>query len=184
MVSHELLTPLTSTKGFVAIVLNKEAGALTAQQEQFLTIANQSLDRLMLIIDDLLDFSRLEAGKVKIQPVSTDLADLLEQARRDNSATAKKRKISLELQPLPPLPRVLADPHRVRQVVDNLITNAMKFSPEKGRVILSARERGDDVVVSVKDTGMGIPASECERIFERFYQVDKPADQPAPRPTR
>ncbi|MBI4396318.1 MAG: GAF domain-containing protein [Elusimicrobia bacterium] len=171
MVSHELLTPLTTVKGFVSVILSKDAGSLTEQQEKFLTLVNQSVDRLVLLIDDLLDISRIESGRVKIQPASLKIDDLLRQAVADHSSMAEKNKIALESRFEDAIPAVIADPHRIRQVVDNLLTNAIKYTPKGGKVLLSARGSGEEIIVSIRDTGAGIPESERERIFEKFYRM-------------
>lgn len=173
IVSHELRTPITVAKGFVAVLLtNRDIGPLTPQQERFLTMTSQSIERLSLLINDLLDISQVEAGRLEIEPVEVKLAELLQQAHRDQQASAEKRKVRFVLKLDKNLPGVTADPHRLRQVVDNLLNNALKFTPEGGSVTLSAALRGQDVLVGVRDTGMGLPPEERERVFEKFYQVD------------
>jgi len=172
MVSHELRTPITAIKGFVTVVLNNDAGPLNQQQERFLRIANQSIDRLTLLITDLLDISRIEAGKIEIYPIALSLNETLQHSIRDHLPSAQEKEIKLELQLATVLPEVKADPNRIRQVIDNLLSNAIKFTPEKGTVVLSAQDCGDYVMVSVKDSGIGLAESEHEKVFEKFYQVD------------
>jgi signal transduction histidine kinase len=171
MVSHELRTPITSINGFVGIVLGRSIGPLTEKQERFLGLVKQSVLRLSILIDDLLDTSRIESGRVSLQPEWTAVAEILRQTQRDHAPGAQNRKLDISVELPEELPPVYADPHRVRQVVDNLVTNAMKFTPEGGKVVLAARRQDDGVIVSVRDTGIGIPSAEREKVFEKFYQV-------------
>jgi signal transduction histidine kinase len=179
MVSHDLLSPLSSVEGFLSLMLKEEVGPLTGQQKEFLTLCAGSLQRVTMLIDDLLDLSRIEAGAVKIRPELVDLRDLLALARREHEPSAREKGLTLALSVPDGLPLVNADPHRLRQVVDNLLRNALKFTPEGGRVLLSARRRGDEVIVSVKDTGIGLSETEREKVFERYYQVEESASRRA-----
>jgi len=179
VVSHELRTPITIVKGFIALLLNKKVGPLTGQQEKFLGLANQSIDRLSVLINDLLDISRVEAGRLEIHPVSLDMAAMLREAAKDHAVTAAKKKIDLDVQAAKTVAAVKADPNRIRQVIDNLIGNALKFTPEGGRVTLTAREDEEIVHVGVHDTGIGIPETEWEKIFEKFYQLNPAATRHA-----
>jgi signal transduction histidine kinase len=171
LVSHELRSPLTAIRGFVNVILGKEIGPLSEKQERFLTLTRQAVDRLTILTNDLLDMSRLEVGRVEVEPVPLAVGELLDEVRREHLAAAEQRKISLTVEAATGLPRVQADPTRIRQVVDNLVSNAFKFTPEGGHVTLFAHPDDAWVRIGVRDTGVGLPPEETERIFEKFYQV-------------
>ncbi len=172
MVSHDLLSPLSSVQGFVSLLLKGEAGDLAPRQAEFLGICAKALQRVTLLIDDLLDHSRIEAGVVKLCPEPVDAVDILESARRDHEPSAREKGVELSSNIPGSLPRLTADPQRLRQVLDNLLRNALKFTPKGGRVVLSARAGKKELVVSVTDTGIGLSVEEMEKIFEKYYQVE------------
>ena len=170
MVSHELRTPLTTIKGFVTIVLNEETGPLNDQQRHFLQTSDRAIDRLTLLVSDLLDISRIEAGQIKMLLRPTSVLDLCQRLQHNFSPQLKAQNLTLTLKIPENLPRVLADAHRITQVLDNLMSNAIKYTTEGG-ITLSAVDKGDYIMISVKDTGSGIPAEEHDKIFDKFYQI-------------
>lgn len=170
MVSHELRTPLTTIKGFVSIVLNEETGPLNDQQRHFLQTSDRAIDRLTLLVSDLLDISRIEAGQIKMQLRAISIRDLCLRIAAGFQPQLKAQGLSMTLQLPEGLPMVLADPDRISQVLDNLLTNALKFTA-KGGITIAAADKGDYVMVSVRDTGVGIAKEEQDRIFDKFYQI-------------
>jgi signal transduction histidine kinase len=170
MVSHELRTPLTTIKGFVSIVLNEETGPLNDQQRRFLETSDRAIDRLTLLVSDLLDISRIEAGQIKMQLRPVALHDVCQRVATGFAPQVKAQNLTLTLQVPENLPLVMADPDRLGQVLDNLISNALKFT-SRGGLTISAADKGDYAMVSVKDTGAGIPKEEQEKIFDKFYQA-------------
>jgi signal transduction histidine kinase len=171
-VSHELRTPLTSIKGYIDLVLEGEAGDLSDLQEEFLGIVKQNSDRLVTLINDLLDISRIESGRVhlKIEPV--DLGDVVADAAGTFRAVLDKGEIALEIDVAEGIPRVAADRSRLGQVVTNLISNAIKYSPGGGTVRVEARVEVGEVVLSVHDEGIGIGDEDQKGLFAKFYRVD------------
>jgi PAS domain S-box-containing protein len=173
-VSHELKTPLTSAREFISIVLDGLAGPLNETQEEYLGIARESCHRLHVCINDLMDATRLETGKLTLEMKRGSLAALVQQLVAVLGPVAARKQISLRHEVQADLPDFPFDEGRLMQVLVNLVNNAVKFTPEKGRVTITAGEAPNDpryVKVCVHDTGCGIAPAEIERIFERLYQI-------------
>ena len=172
IVSHELRTPLTSLTGFLSILLDEEAGPLVDQQRKFLGIAKQSATRLNLIISDLLDVSRIESGRLNLEMGECSLYEILQASYEGLKASAQNKAIQLRLHALPTLPLIWGDPSRLQQVVDNIVSNALKFTERGGEIDVIGEEKGDFLQVSVRDTGPGLSTDEQEKVFDMFYQAD------------
>jgi two-component system, OmpR family, phosphate regulon sensor histidine kinase PhoR len=170
-VSHELRTPLTSIKGFAETLL---AGAMRdeATCRRFLTIIDSEAGHLMKLVDDLMDLSRLESRVVTFDPTEARLDVLVAEALSRMRPQAEAHRIQLRAADTEPV-TVLADRDRILQVITNLLDNAIKFTPEGGAVIVSVAQTGAEGIVSVADTGRGIPVDDLSRIFDRFYRVDR-----------
>jgi signal transduction histidine kinase/CheY-like chemotaxis protein len=171
MVSHELRTPLTSIQGYLALVLQGESGELTAEQREFLTVVQNNTDRLLALINDLLDLARMEAGRIELHCVALDLARLIQDAARALRPLieAKQQQLTLDLPPA--LPPVWADATRVAQVVTNLISNAHKYTPAGGTIRVAARAADSSVRVEVRDTGIGLSEEEQAQCFTKFFRA-------------
>ncbi|MDH3214880.1 MAG: hybrid sensor histidine kinase/response regulator [Candidatus Krumholzibacteria bacterium] len=175
-VSHELKTPLTSAREFMSILLDEIAGPIAEQQRQYLETARESLDQMTYYIDDLLDSTRLETGKLTIDPKPTSLTDVIGHVIRMLKRRADAKGLSLATHVQPELPAVRADRRRITQVVSNLVGNAIKFTAQGDEVNVRAIQdpaAPDYVRVSVEDTGCGIAEEHRERVFDRLYQVDR-----------
>jgi signal transduction histidine kinase len=172
VVSHELKTPLHSIKGFVDIILMGKTGTVTDVQRDFLTTVKQQTGQLQNLINDLLEFSRLESGQVKLRIEKVSLAALADRVIGKLAPLASDARLRLISSFSDGFPLVEADETRLEQVLTNLVDNAIKFSQAGGQVVVEGRDLGEQVQVSVRDTGIGIPMEEQERIFDRFYQVD------------
>ncbi len=176
-VSHELRTPLTAIKGYVEVLLAGMTGELTDRQKHFLTIIRNHSDRLVNLVNDLLDLSRLEAGRIRIEPEKVELETLLREVVRDFRRRIQKEKRHLDLQKEveSPLPAVYADPKRTEQILANLLENAIRYTPDGGTITVRARRYDDNfVVVAVQDTGIGIAPEDQDKVFERFYRGHHP----------
>jgi len=169
-VSHELRTPLTSIRGALGLLTGGVLSADPAKARRMLEIAVANTDRLIRLINDILDIERIESGRVKLEKRSCDAAGLMVQAMDAVREVANRGGVKLEL--LPTSGSVLADPDRVVQTLTNLVGNAIKFSPPSSTVTLRATRRDDEMLFEVKDQGRGIPADKLRVIFERFQQVD------------
>lgn len=172
VVSHELKTPLHSIKGFVDIILMNKTGPVTEIQRDFLETVKQQTNHLQRMIDDLLEFSRLESGRVSLRLSPVDIPVVLEAVVDKLTPLADTAEVTLINLAPENLSTISADPWRLEQVVTNLVDNAIKFTPAQGSVTLRAVEKDDDIQVSVQDTGIGIAPSQLKRVFDRFYQID------------
>jgi signal transduction histidine kinase len=176
-VSHELRTPLTSTKEGVAIVLDGVAGEINEKQKHFLDLASRNISRLAALINDVLDFQKLDAGKMKLNLQENDFRQVAEEIYETMTLPAKNKGLELSLELDENLPKVTFDRDRIIQVLINLVSNAIKFTPQAGQVRLSFQKQNDEIVIRVSDTGMGIPKEELPKIFERFYRVQWPGKE-------
>ncbi|MBU6409161.1 MAG: GHKL domain-containing protein, partial [Verrucomicrobia bacterium] len=169
-VSHELRTPLSLIKGYVETLLD---GARNNPEtlERFLKIIERNAQRLDLLIQDLLTISALESGRVTLELHTVDLRALVEKVFNDFRQAASGKGVSL-INQMPEL-TVNADVHRLEQVFANLLDNAIKYGRANGEVTVGAKQAGGSVEVFVRDNGPGIPPESLDRVFERFYRVDK-----------
>lgn len=175
-VSHELKSPLTAIREFVSIVLDGLAGPLSETQREYLAIARESCNQLRVCIDDLLDNTRIETGKLGLEFKPGSLAALAQRVATTFWPMAAGKGIQLGCEVQPGLSEVPFDEHRVSQVISNLVSNALKFTGEGGRIVISVTESSrhpEFLEVSVADTGAGIASDQLERVFDRFYQVHK-----------
>jgi signal transduction histidine kinase len=168
-VTHELRTPLTSIKGYMEGLVD---GVLPATPETYNQIHNEA-SRLARLVDDLQELSRVEANAFSLDIHPTDLSTLVQTILKRLSLQATTKRITLRSNLPANLQHVLADEDRITQVLTNLVANALQYTPEDGTVTISAIQKDDEVLVSVKDTGIGIPPEHLENLFTRFYRVDK-----------
>jgi signal transduction histidine kinase len=169
-VSHELRTPLASIKGFATTLLRRDVEWDEESRREFLSIIDEESDRLSELIGNLLDMSRIEAGELPVEPEPTNLRPVFDETATEFQIMTSRHNIEVDAPP--ELPLVLADPRRARQVLRNLVENAVKYSPDGGEIVISAEQKQGMLQISVGDVGIGIDADQVERIFDRFYQVD------------
>ncbi len=175
-VSHELRTPLTAIKGYTDYIKEGKLGAITEKQEKGLLVVQRNLERLSKSINALLDFSRMDVGRIvlNIQPFS--LPQLVEQIVTTLRSELEKKHLTFATEIEADLPQVIADREKVSQVLENLVINAMKFTPEGGRITIGTSRAAipgrPSVEIRVADTGIGIPREQLGKIFTRFHQVD------------
>lgn len=176
-VSHELRTPMTSIRGYADILLLGAAGALNENQAHFLQIIKNNTERLNILVNDLLDISRIEAGRVTLSPQPLDLREVAEEALADllRRSQEENKPMAISLEAPRDLPRVFGDSERVRQILDNLVDNAYHYTPAEGQIRLRLHANSnDEVQVDVMDTGVGIAPEDQERVFERFFRGEHP----------
>ena len=168
-VSHELRTPLTAIKGSMEGLMD---GVLPATDETYQQIHIEA-DRLNRLVDDLQELSRVEANAYKLDIQSLDVSALVRTVTKRLAPQAESKRISLDLELAPDLRHILADEDRAVQVLTNLAGNALQYTPEGGRVTISAKQVNNEVQIAVRDTGIGIPPEHLAHIFDRFYRIDK-----------
>ena len=171
-VSHELRTPLTSIKGYVDLILDGSAGEINEVQQEFLGIVKENSDRLVELINEMLDISRIESGRVHLRIEPINIAESIEGAVDTFRAVMSQTGRTVEIRVPSHLPLVVADRDRVGQVLINLVSNALKYSPGGGEVVVTASHNGDHVCVAVTDQGLGISKEDLKRLFTKFYRVD------------
>jgi signal transduction histidine kinase len=169
---------MTSIKGYVDMLLMGAAGAINENQSHFLDIVKKNIDRLNTLVGDLLDISRIEAGRVELLPQALDLSLIAKDviAEVEHSSEEEKRPMMFTLDAARGLPRVMGDPERVRQVMLNILENAYHYTPDNGSVTvhLHALKAKGEVQVDVIDTGIGVAKQDQPRMFERFYRGEDP----------
>jgi len=170
-VSHEFKTPLTAIQGFAETLLS---GALedARNNRRFLEIIRDHAARLASLTDDLLKLARIEAGKLEVEFVPVNILELVEQCAETALLKASRKQIAFETDVPSALPAIRGDTGLLREVLQNLLDNAIQYTPEAGRIRVSVAVNGREATITVSDTGVGIPLAEQERIFERFYRVD------------
>ena len=170
MVSHELRTPLTTIKGSAATVLGAPSAVDTAEMLQFFRIIDEQADRMRSLISDLLDVTRIEAGTLSVAPEPTDLAALVDEAREAFLRGGARNSVEVHL--APDLPRIGADRQRLGQVLNNLFSNASKYSPDWSAIGVSASVQDTYVAISVSDEGRGVSAEGLPHLFRKFSRID------------
>ncbi len=171
MVSHELRTPLNSVHGFIDLLLQGYMGELTEEQHKYLGYAQEGVQQLISIVQDILFMTRSDSGQFEMKRQEVDFSLLAKQVINSLQLQALKSEVALDTDMPIPAPILFADPQRMKQVLNNLVTNAIKFTPPGGTVTISARPLNDQfAMIFVSDTGYGIPVEDRQHIFERFYQ--------------
>ncbi|MDQ2717550.1 MAG: ATP-binding protein [Chloroflexota bacterium] len=178
LVSHELRTPLTSIQGYIDLLLHdEEVGPLTALQQEFLGVAHNNARRLVGIINDLLDLSRIESGKIELHREPLHLTRLIQELLPTFSLRLEEKGQDLVLHLPDPSPIVQGDSERIVQVLSNLLSNAHKYTPQGGRIDLTVEATGTMAHISVTDTGIGLSVDEQAQLFTRFYRAQNTMSQ-------
>ncbi|MBI5382119.1 MAG: histidine kinase [Opitutae bacterium] len=172
-VSHELRTPLSMIKGYVETLVDSHRTMAVEDRERFLQTVQRHADRLHALVEDLLALSRLESANPGLQCEPTELGRLLGALVEDYRGRPTAAGHRLEFAAAPELPALALDPRKFTQAVENLLDNALKYTPAGTRIAVAVARRGGEIEVSVRDDGPGIPAEDLPRLFERFYRVDK-----------
>lgn len=176
-VSHELRTPLTSIKGYAAILIDEKLGQLPAPVKERLEKINRHSDELVRMVNDLLDIARIESGKATMKIEPQNLQNIIASAADLIQIQCKNKNISLTTDLRPGLPLALADRSQIDRVFINLLGNAVKFTPQDGKITIKAYKHDGLVRVDISDTGIGIPPEALPMVFDEFYRVDNPINE-------
>jgi PAS domain S-box-containing protein len=179
LVSHELRTPLSSIIGYVEVLFEEETGTLSPRQRQFLDVIDRNAQRQLRLVSDLLFVSQVDAGRVRLDVAEVDLVELARLAIEAAAPRAKANGVRVNLQSDVSMP-MPGDPDRLGQVFDNLLTNAIKFSPTGGDVEVCLAQAADAVTIEVADTGIGIPLDEQQQLFTRFFRASTATSRAIP----
>lgn len=170
VVSHELQTPLTAIKGALELVIEEDEGRLSRVQRRFLDTIDRNCARMIGLVGDLLDLSRLDAGRLSLNPRPLDVHSVVEGSVAALANLFEQRRQEVRVEVPDTLPPILGDRRRVEQILTNLLSNATRYTPERGLILVTAAADDLQVSITVADSGPGIPASERELIFDRFYR--------------
>jgi PAS domain S-box-containing protein len=171
-VSHELRTPLTAITGFAEFLDEGVAGNLNPEQRHYVQQILYGTERLLVLINDLLDYARMEAGRFSLSKAPVEFPNLAAQVVDSLMALARASQLEIRVEIPPDLPELDADPDRVSQILTNLLSNSLKFTRAGGQITLRARQKDDHVEIEVADTGIGIPPEAIPHLFSQFYRVD------------
>ena len=174
-VSHELRTPLSITKEGLSLVLDEIAGKLSSKQKDILNMSKENIDRLARIIDDLLDISKMESGKLKLKKSIFNISGLIKETCLRWKSEAESKKQNIDILFFGGRIDISADKDRIIQILDNLISNAIKYTPEKGKISVELKDLDDKIKVSIVDTGIGIEKSDLNNAFNKFQQFGRTA---------
>ena len=173
-VSHELRTPLTSVKGFSSLLVDEKFGKLPEEAKKRLAKIDENVDKLMYMINTLLDISRIESGKTELKIVPLEIVELIKDVAEFLSPQIKSKELNLELK-LPKALNVYLDKNLIERLFINLLNNAIKFTPAKGRITISCKkDTNNKALISVSDTGCGMKKDDSDKIFQEFFRVDDP----------
>jgi len=175
--SHELRTPVASIKGYIQMLLKQTLGEISEEQKKALEVILRNTNRLDHLIQDILDISRLESGTMKFVTEKTDVTKMVKEIAETMQASADLKGIKINIDIQKEIPDLMIDSERIKQVLMNLVDNAIKFSPDGSMIHIKARKEKEDVMFEVQDYGRGIPKNKQKKIFERFYQVDTGMDR-------
>jgi PAS domain S-box-containing protein len=170
-VAHELRTPLASIKGFIETLIEPDVKWSKSEQLDFLMEANKEVDILNQLIRDLLDVSRLESGKMRLDKQNYSLAEVLESIKSRLSILTSKHVLEFKLAPA--LPAMFVDKSRLAQIITNLVDNAIKFSPQGSPIIIEAGVKGNDLIISISDRGVGMTQETIDKLFNRYYRAEQ-----------
>ena len=176
-VSHELRTPLASMKEAISLISDEVAGKTNKDQRHFLNIAERNIDRLVRFINEVLDFQKLNANKMKFNIQENDIREVVKDACHTMTLYAEKKKVKLSVKLDDDLPKAKFDSDGIIQVLTNLISNSIKFTLENGQVSISVQHKGEDLVIRVSDTGIGVSKENLPKLFSPFYQIHQPGQQ-------
>ena len=171
LAAHQLRTPLSAIKWTLRMLLDGDLGEITAEQRDFIEKTYSSNERMIALINDLLDVTRIEEGRYLYKPILTDFEPICQFVINSYQDEIKRKKLKLEFKkPEKKLPQVKVDVEKIRLVIQNLLDNAVRYTPAGGEIIISLAQAKKAIEFSIKDTGIGIPKDQQERVFSKFFR--------------
>lgn len=175
--SHELRTPMVAIKGYAQLLADLSLGEVTDKQKKALDVVLRNITRLNKLVQDILDVSRLESGTMKFLPEDADIGKMIKETAETMQSSANEKQIKINTILEDSLPSLVIDSERIKQVIVNLVNNAIKFSPCESDINIQIKKEGEYVLFEIQDFGRGIPKNKIEKIFDTFYQVDSAKDR-------
>jgi len=169
MAAHDLRSPLSGIKGFSEMILNDMAGPLTPELREYMELINDTGTSLLQLVNDLLDVNAISRGKLELDFKNTDLKELVHKNIHKQELIAGQKNIAIS-KALSPLPKIMLDPDKINQVLDNLISNAIKFSPREKNIRVRLEQEEEKAVIRIQDQGPGISSEEQNQLFREFYK--------------
>lgn len=174
IVAHQLKNPLSVLKGYLEVLLSEDFGKINEKQKEYLSDALENIGRMTRIVNYLLDVSRIEEGRYELKFEKTSLEKITQEVIKDFSSWAEASNCEITLKTPKKLPKVLVDPLKIRQVIENLISNAIKFKgPGRGKIEITLEQKGNQFLFSCKDNGVGIPKGDFKKVFTKFYRSEQ-----------
>jgi len=174
VVAHQLKNPLSVIKGYLEVLIGEELGKINAKQKEYLSDAFENVGRMSRIVNYLLDISRIEEGRYELKLEKVNLEKITSQVIKDFSFWVKASNCQILFKKPKKLPKVLVDPLKIRQVIENLISNAVKYkSVGLGKIEISIKKKDKNLTFACKDNGIGIPKEDFKKVFSKFYRSEK-----------
>ena len=172
LASHQLRTPLSAIKWYLRMLLDGDAGKLSHEQEDFVRIVDESNERMITLVNDLLNISRIESGRIIIEPHPTDIITLVKDSVNELNMKMHEKEIVFTFDIQPNLPLINIDVQMIRHVYMNLLSNAIKYTPFRGTVALKIYQKDNEIISEIQDTGYGIPKNQQVKVFQKFFRAE------------
>lgn len=173
IVSHQLKTPLSAIKGYLEVLISEDFGGINLKQKEYLGGALENTQRMIGLVKNLLDVSRIEEGKMEFRLKPANLERIVKETVREFSSLARAKNCTLSFRTVEKIPLLEIDPIKIKQVISNLISNAIEYNKRKGRVEVTTKREGKKVLFCCKDTGIGMTEKGKKKIFKKFYRSEK-----------